>query len=873
MSSESVRKSSELPATDSGKVECKKSYYYHHHKTRSNSPLSRIVQCIENMTTISDYDLDMISESSAPSTSKAVPVTVDTHSPLHQSHIPSSFCADPTHLHSFTQLSMVSSLIKSKFYTCQVCDKRDSTYTLMSCIACGLFIHRSCLGQIKNEQNCNNKLSVDQVKLLQICPVNQQLLQERESFLIKHGYEVDNDCKGKRNDLHSEEDVNDSGDHAKLKEAKNTSIEHTHETLENNIHKCDADHTDTNDENHSQGDDESSENEYIWSQNGPPLQHWALSTPDALRGMKSSKNIQDEEIQRQPNGQQEEDQEQRSDLKATLSNLSKALQENWLMHLTHRSIDDVGVESESDSIVKKSDEKSNDLDSRVIVSSTDVDDHFNACTETNNVDDPQKIMNDSKVVMKRIAQHMSSPERSCSISETSENVACDDSKLNDTIMLEEVKPKEIPSLTTKVQDTVATINTSVDMVKTAQTTRKSIGIASVAGTIAGGAVGLVVAGPAGAYLGSRIGQIGAVAGILIEGSLRIGVLVAGVKGTMFTVNQLQDSIGKTRVLTIGENDSECKVVLVRPNIIVDPVWESITLDARKSAPKDENKGFIPGLNFLSSNDSIAKQGRKKRDSDIVNSEESEISVKEKIFLLVSSSLNDKNSLPGYVYRKLVEKLRCRAINALPPETNSNEEMNDNRRVRQDVHAIIKHITATLLEVRPGFASSPRITELSASAVESLVFGEVYDLVFDEIIEETKQKDKELSDKIVSAKINPSLADFISCNAMNALKLLPEQHSVAEKLTCCVRLLESISEQGEMQDMSADSLLRIVCQHIVIANVQNLNAECLFLEEFASDEQLLHGREGYALVTLQASLHFLNVCSDLISDVFTTHQQT
>jgi Vacuolar sorting protein 9 (VPS9) domain len=73
---------------------------------------------------------------------------------------------------------------------------------------------------------------------------------------------------------------------------------------------------------------------------------------------------------------------------------------------------------------------------------------------------------------------------------------------------------------------------------------------------------------------------------------------------------------------------------------------------------------------------------------------------------------------------------------------------------------------------------------------------------------------------------------------------------------------------------------MVCQHILLFHLRviehnekpahaatrkampqpELNGQIAFLEEFARDEQLLRGREGYALVTLQASLHFLNVCS-------------
>ena len=38
-------------------------------------------------------------------------------------------------------------------------------------------------------------------------------------------------------------------------------------------------------------------------------------------------------------------------------------------------------------------------------------------------------------------------------------------------------------------------------------------------------------------------------------------------------------------------------------------------------------------------------------------------------------------------------------------------------------------------------------------------------------------------------------------------------------------------------------------------------------EFARDEQLLRGKEGYSLVTLQAALHYLNSSNDFEQDIF------
>lgn len=67
-------------------------------------------------------------------------------------------------------------------------------------------------------------------------------------------------------------------------------------------------------------------------------------------------------------------------------------------------------------------------------------------------------------------------------------------------------------------------------------------------------------------------------------------------------------------------------------------------------------------------------------------------------------------------------------------------------------------------------------------------------------------------------------------------------------------------------LDADSLLKLACQHLLVSVDRSphsqWHAEVTFLEEFTRDEQLLRGREGYALVTLQAALHFIDTCTNL-----------
>lgn len=283
---------------------------------------------------------------------------------------------------------------------------------------------------------------------------------------------------------------------------------------------------------------------------------------------------------------------------------------------------------------------------------------------------------------------------------------------------------------------------------------------------------------------------------------------------------------------------------------------------------------------------MSRDERNRRAKDIAYSEEDEISTctKDKVFLLVASSLDDKDSLPGYVYRELIREAKERA-DKRKEEHSSGEKSSSSRddegddckrAIRQDVHGIIKHITGTLLEVRPGFSSSPRITEMSALAVETIVFGELYNHIMEEQINNDPavyEKDRALDGQFSRLRIEAEAAGInvqarISDEALRSIKMMPQHHSVQQKLKCCVELLEHVSRLGAEASMGADFLLTLVCQHLALAHLPKLNAECSFLEEFATDhQQLLQGKEGYALVTIQACVHFLNASQNLVEDVF------
>jgi hypothetical protein len=441
-----------------------------------------------------------------------------------------------------------------------------------------------------------------------------------------------------------------------------------------------------------------------------------------------------------------------------------------------------------------------------------------------------------------------------------------------------------------------TILDTEDLLKEAEApganNKRRLGLATVAGGIAGGVVGMVVAGPMGCVIGAKLVQTAGILGVVLEGSWTIGVITGGIVAGRNAGQQIQNKLDEKRVLALRGSGTNQGILLVRPSIRADPAWAIFCEDAKRSHKKPL------GFNFLAADSKAAHRERYEREIDIINTDENEIATADKVLLLVSRMLNDKDSLPGHVYRQLIEKFKERVASrgelseimkaidsakfASNPDKYEMEEeywMETIRARRQDAHSVIKYVTATLLELRPGFATSPSITEYTATAVEALVFGEIYNLVIEEIETEFERSENELLEKVATFERQHTQYEdglhkyksYTSEDALASLRHLPQAHSAVDKLRYCVMFLERIanffSYDSRQKPMGADSLLKLVCQHIIVAKVFGINAQIAFLEEFARDEQLLRGKEGYALVTLQASLHFLNASSDFDADIF------
>ena len=783
----------------------------------------------------------------------------------------SQLCFHPVHHHSFTPVSF---LISGSMRKCIGCDERlkavlgmagDVHDQVVRCISCGAYAHRSCAMETPSRPDdfalmWNTKCPVNTVVMDRMNEGSPTVGEEDEVLVIAEG---------------------------DMQETQASSPQSLFQFLSpSNL--LFAGSRDKNENEHApkelsvSSDDEEDEEIMLWTSEGPP-RHWA--NEEALSGIHRPNTTDDAE--------HDVDDEDRVKTPLHIDNntfaaVSRAIQENIVAHFIRRPFIEKVISQDSTDVGQK------------VQTDQQTSEHF-----------PQ---GDVELIIERTRTADSSVSR---------------------VEVEALLTQVEPSAPKQNNSIVRVASGTMEAAKASAAMRKKIGVVTVVGGVVGGVAGLCFAGPAGAVIGAKCGQTAGLLGVLLEGSMTVGVFVAGVAAGSFTATHIQEQQQK-RVLTIGEDGVKQKLLLVRPNVWIDPEWEEICEKARSNHSSNHRSfSLLPS--------SQGKKERLKRDSDIVETDESEIATAEKVFLLVSRSLNDKESLPGHVYKRLIEVCRERekvpcvqledkregdasAENVETPNETETEEAasfagknkangekeplvenadkskdsgQDERQKtasamrarRQDTHAVIKHVTATLLEVRPGFASSPAVTEMSATAVEALVFGEVYDSVFEEIAEETHDCDSALMEKIRvfdqehefvpeggSKKAESGYSNgLISQPAVDALLLLTEAHSVADKLRYCVEFLELISVHftenaknrldGKVSSLSADSLLKMVCQHIIAAKVPNINAEILFLEEFARDEQLLRGKEGYALVTLQAALHFLNTSTSFDEDIF------
>jgi hypothetical protein len=342
-------------------------------------------------------------------------------------------------------------------------------------------------------------------------------------------------------------------------------------------------------------------------------------------------------------------------------------------------------------------------------------------------------------------------------SSSSNSSICNDNKKDKIHCLEEVNEPIINIVKTKTNDEEqqgSVITPGEVLVSTAKYTAKTTTFAaktttSTIGTVVGGVAGFAIAGPVGSIVGSQIGRnISTVGSTLVESGVGLSLLVVDIAkaANFLPLQSINSENKKERELRLINST----LILVRPDIYVEPIWGEYATEARRlwelkmqnscsSSSSSSSTSLVSVYNNTNNASTNERQLRYQKDIDIIKADAGELTMKDKIFLLVNRILNDKLSLPGYQYRYLILKHKRRTMfgtnddDHVAPTADINDDDDNNdktllRSCRQDAHGIIKHITATLLEVRPGLASSSTMTELTACAVETLIFVELYEIV-------------------------------------------------------------------------------------------------------------------------------------------------
>lgn len=327
-----------------------------------------------------------------------------------------------------------------------------------------------------------------------------------------------------------------------------------------------------------------------------------------------------------------------------------------------------------------------------------------------------------------------------------------------------------------------------------------------------------------------------------------------------------------RVLRLG---SRKQIALMRPVVPVSPEWRDISRRVKQEAAPS----FLQRFQICQSINACSIDNN--NNADILNCNEHEISSADKIFLLVSRAMNDKTCLVGKIYKSMMCEFYARMGRLRYREQKP-------RARRLDCHSILNELMQ-ILRIQSYECCSSRLdmnmrSYSIAMALQSLVFGELYEHVFEEILMEWGDKDGDLRQKSVSllhdgcyGEEESSESCSRSNGAIEALRQLPETVTPTGKVEHCIQFLERLCEFITMTtrgikcrsfvasiNIDPGFLFDAICRHILLAVGEgnlNLNAEVSFLTEFANDEYLL-GKGGFAVVILQSALHYLDACSNI-----------
>ena len=225
----------------------------------------------------------------------------------------------------------------------------------------------------------------------------------------------------------------------------------------------------------------------------------------------------------------------------------------------------------------------------------------------------------------------------------------------------------------------------------------------ILGTVIGASAGLLISGPAGIILGSKIGQTVGTSGVLVGSVVTIGGAVGG--GALATSDKVGELVGEGRSRTVKflnlSSDSGVKkkkmegrdFLLMRTQESVPENFEKAVRDIKKEYAREHPQG---GWAFgLFGKSDLTEVESRSGDLDILQMTADECGgLGEKVMLLVSRVLKDSKSDTGFLYQALVSEFKRRhAGRGSTPRW----PMDETNTPIADAHGVIHYVTLSFLE--------------------------------------------------------------------------------------------------------------------------------------------------------------------------------
>ncbi|KAI9303507.1 hypothetical protein BJ944DRAFT_268292 [Cunninghamella echinulata] len=186
--------------------------------------------------------------------------------------------------------------------------------------------------------------------------------------------------------------------------------------------------------------------------------------------------------------------------------------------------------------------------------------------------------------------------------------------------------------------------------------------------------------------------------------------------------------------------------------------------------------------------------------------------------------------------------------------------------------LLQNIIGTVLEKGlkyiDGLATADKFmqTEIHA-AFEFYVMEQTYDIVFFKITQVVLQRDLHLSniiEKISDVDITqlglPSLTNDIHQRVQRGISILQNIASFrtpSEKLNCIFNTIQTLSSQSSSSIDTADILIPLLLFTIIRSKVPHLIAHWTFMKEFSFTHDVVRGKYGFALSTLEGVLEYIS----------------